>query len=80
MKFDVANAIPEQKVYDEIYAPIIEKQKTIDPSERSVYQLLEQYVEGEKTILLLTELQQKLTQPCYRKYFFQCIQNISHLL
>ena len=35
-------------MYDEIYPPIIEKQKTIDPSERSVYQLLEQYVEGEK--------------------------------
>ena len=35
-------------MYDEIYPPIIEKQKTIDPSERSVYQLLEQYVDGEK--------------------------------
>ena len=34
--------------YNEIYPPIIEKQKTIDPCERSVFQLLEQFVRGEK--------------------------------
>ena len=34
--------------YNEIYPPIIEKQKIIDPCERSVFQLLEQFVRGEK--------------------------------
>ena len=34
--------------YNEIYQPIIEKQKVIDPCERSVFQLLEQYIEAEK--------------------------------
>ena len=38
---------PQKKtVYNEIYPPIIEKQKIIDPCERSVFQLLEQYIEG----------------------------------
>ena len=32
----------KQLVYNEIYPPIIEKQKIIDPCERSVFQLLEQ--------------------------------------
>ena len=37
---------PQKKtVYNEIYPPIIKKQKIIDPCERSVFQLLEQYVE-----------------------------------
>ena len=35
-------------IYNEIYPPIIEKQKIIDPCERSVFQLLEQYIQGEK--------------------------------
>ena len=30
------------------YPPIIEKQKTINPSERSTFPLLEQFVKGEK--------------------------------
>ena len=34
--------------YNEIYPPIIEKQKTTDPCERFTYQLLEQFVMGEK--------------------------------
>ena len=70
MKFDVANAIPEQKVYDEIYAPIIEKQKTIDPSERSVYQLLEQYVEGEKDNPLAYRAAAKAHAAMLQKIFF----------
>ena len=35
----------DKKIYNEICPTIIEKQKIIDPCERSVYQLLEQYVE-----------------------------------
>ena len=48
IKFDYKNAIKEQIVYNEIYPPIVEKQKTIDPYEKSVYQLLDNYREGEK--------------------------------
>ena len=48
IKFDVKNATKRHFFYNEIYPPIIEKQKTIDPCERSVFQLLEQFVTGEK--------------------------------
>ena len=44
--FDSKNATEKELAYNEIYPPIIEKQKIIDPCEHSVYQLLEQYVEG----------------------------------
>ena len=47
-EFDVKNATEREYAYNEIYPPIIEKQKTIDPCERSVFQLLEQFVRGEK--------------------------------
>ena len=45
--FDLKNATKRQLVYNEIYPPIIEKKKIIDPCERSVFQLLEQYKEGD---------------------------------
>ena len=47
--FDAKKAIKRQFAYNEIYPPIIEKQKTIDPCERSVFQLLEQFVMGSKS-------------------------------
>ena len=47
IKFDYENATKEQIVYNEIYPPIVEKQKTIDPCEKSVYQLLDNYRERE---------------------------------
>ena len=46
--FNAKNASKKQLVYNKIYPPIIEKKKIIDPCERSVFQLLEQYVEGKK--------------------------------
>ena len=42
------NATEKESTYNKIYPPIIEKQKIIDPCERSVFQLLKQYIEGEK--------------------------------
>ena len=48
IEFDVKNATEREFAYNEIYPPIIEKQKTIDSYERSVFQLLEQFVRGEK--------------------------------
>ena len=48
IEFDHTKATEKQLVYNEIYPPIIEKQKIIDPCERSVYQLLGQYSPTEK--------------------------------
>ena len=49
IKFDHKNASENQIVYNEIYLPIAEKQKIIDPCERSVYQLIKQYSATEKS-------------------------------
>ena len=46
--FDHTKATEKQILYHEIYPPIIEKQKIINPCERPVYQLLEQYFTTEK--------------------------------
>ena len=48
IEFDFKNATEMEFAYNEIYPSIIEKQKIIDPCERSVLQLLEQFVRGEK--------------------------------
>ena len=48
IEFDTKNASEKILAYNEIYPPIIEKQKVIDPCERSNYQLLEQFVMGER--------------------------------
>ena len=48
IEFDTKNASEKILAYNEIYPFIIEKQKVIDPCERSTYQLLEQFVMGEK--------------------------------
>ena len=48
IEFDFKNATEREYAYNEIYPPIIEKQRIIDPCERSVFPLLEQFVRGEK--------------------------------
>ena len=48
IEFDQKNATQNQITYNEIYPPIIKKQKVIDPCERSIYQLLEQHSTTEK--------------------------------
>ena len=48
IKFDFKNATEREFAYNEIYPPLIKKQKIIDPCARSVFQLLEQFVRGEK--------------------------------
>ena len=45
IEFDHTKTTPRQITYNEIYPPIIENQKIIAVSERSPYQLLEQYTE-----------------------------------
>ena len=48
IKSDYENATEKQITYHEIYPPIVEKQKTIDPCEKSVYQLLDNYKESKR--------------------------------
>ena len=43
ISFNYEKVMPRQRIYNEMYPSIIEKQKIIDVAERSVYQLIEQY-------------------------------------
>ena len=59
--------------YNEIHPPIIEKQRIIDPCERSAFQLLEQFVRSEKMHQKLTDQLLRHTQIFFKKYFCRCI-------
>ena len=48
IEFDVKSATKREFAYNEIYPPIIEKQKTIYHCERSVFQLLEQFANRDR--------------------------------
>ena len=47
IEFDFKNATEREFAHNEVYPPIIEKQRIIDPCERSVFQLLDKFVTGE---------------------------------
>ena len=68
IEFDYKNATKQQLIYNEIYPPIIEKQKVIDPCERSTYQLLEQLVMGEKGLRSYKK-SAKAHANLFKKYF-----------
>ena len=69
IEFDHTKAAEKQKVYNEIYSPIIEKQKIIDPCERLVYQLLEQYSTIEKGNPRTYRATKKAHATLFKKYF-----------
>ena len=71
IEFDVKNSTEGEYAYNEIYPPIIEKQKTIDPCERSVFQLLEQFVRVEKGPKAYRAT--KVHANLFKKTFCQCI-------
>ena len=48
IEFDIKNATEREFAYNEIFPAIIEKQRTIGPCEKSVHQLLEQFVRREQ--------------------------------
>ena len=48
ISFDYEKTTTRQRTYNEIYPSNIEKQKIIDISEWSVYQLIEQYIETDE--------------------------------
>ena len=72
IEFDIKNATEREYAYSEIYPPIIEKQKTIDPCERSVFQLLEQFVRGENAPKAYRSTA-KAHANLFKKNFCQCI-------
>ena len=71
--FDLKNATKRQLVYNEIYPPIIEKKKIIDPCERSFFQFLEQYKEGDNDNPLSYCATRKAHARMLKKKLFQCI-------
>ena len=50
IEFDLKNATDREYAYNEIYPPIIEKQRIIDPCERSAFQLIEQFIMGKNNL------------------------------
>ena len=50
IEFDFKNATEREFAYNEIYLPIIGKQRIIDPCERSTFQLIEQFIMGENNV------------------------------
>ena len=69
IKFDHKNATQNQIIYNEIYPPIVEKQKIIDPCERSIYQLLEQHSTTEKGELRSYKATKKAQGTMFQKNF-----------
>ena len=72
IEFDIKNATKRELAYNEIYPPIIKKQKLIDPCERSVFQLLEQYIDGENGPKSFRSTA-KVDATLLKKFFYQCI-------
>ena len=71
--FDHTKATKRQIVYNEIYPSIIERQKIIDPCERSLYQLLEQLSTTSKGSPKTDRTTKKLMRQCLIKKFNRCI-------
>ena len=69
IEFDHKNATQNQTTYNEIYPPIIEKQKIINPCEISIYQLLEQHLTTEKGKLRLYKATKKAHATMFKKNF-----------
>ena len=71
--FDSKNTTKKQLVYNEIYPPIIEKNKIIDPCERSVFQFLEQYQENDSHNPVAYRATRKVHATMLKKNVFCCI-------
>ena len=70
--FDLKNATKRQLVYNEIYPPIIEKNKIIDPCVRSIFHSLEQY-KGDNDNPLAYRTTSKAHTTMLKKKIFPCI-------
>ena len=76
IEFDFKNATKRKFTYNEIYPSIIEKQKIVDPCERSVFHLLEQFASGEKNSPKAYRLIAKAHANLFLKTFCLCIWKI----
>ena len=45
IEFDHEKASPKQLMYNEIFPPVVEKKKVLEPNERSIFQLMELYTD-----------------------------------
>ena len=72
VEFDFKNSTEREYAYNKIYPPIIEKQKIIDPCERSAFQLIEQFVMGENTPKVYRSTA-KAHANLFKKTFYRCI-------
>ena len=70
--FDIKNATKRELAYNETYPLIIEKQKIIDPCERSVFQLLEQFIAGENGPKSYRSTA-KMHAALFKKKIYRCI-------
>ena len=73
IEFDYEQATPRQRVFNEIFPPLIKKQKINDVCERLVYQLLEQYTENNSGQTKSYRAKKKHTQQFSNRDFNQCM-------
>ena len=73
IEFNHKNATENQIVYNQIYTPIIEELKIIDPCEMSVYQLIEQYSTTEKCNPRTCKTTKKSHATSLKKTFIPCV-------
>ena len=73
IEFDFKNATDREYAYNEIYPPIIEKQRIIDPCERPAFQLIEQFIMGENNLPKAYRSTAKAHANLFKKIFYRCI-------
>ena len=79
IEFDFKNAAEREFAYNEIYPPIIEKQRIIDPCERSTFQLIEQFIMGENNVPKAYRSTAKAHASLFKKNFANVFRRLSIL-
>ena len=69
IEFDFKNATERDFAHNDIYPPIIERQRIIDPCEISVFQLLEQFIRGENNATKAYRSAAKANPNLFEKHF-----------
>ena len=78
-EFDFKNATERKFAGNEIYPPIIEKQRIIDPCERSTFQLIEQFIMGENNVPKACRSTAKAHANLFKKVFANVFRRLSLL-
>ena len=69
IEFDFKNATEREFADNEIHPPIIEKQRIIDPCERSTFQLIEHFIMGENNVPKAYRSTAKAHANLFKKFF-----------